>query len=168
MRSKSFPALTLGLLVVGLTLLVWTDPFGKGDPAGASSTARAFDFAISRVETSPRGEGPEMFGFLVRTDEAGRPRLEQSFRVRGEAPGLETLPDHGRVWKWSLLDLRGEVLAEGRHFEMLARYTPSQEGGCEKTLEPTGTMMIRCPAPAGAKTLRLELERVTTDEEGLH
>ncbi|HGY90256.1 MAG TPA: hypothetical protein ENK43_03685 [Planctomycetes bacterium] len=162
--SPKWMALTLGLGVFALLSVGMIEKNPASEARGATS-ATPWSFEIRGVEASPRGEGPPLLAFLLGVDEEGRPSLQRIFSARGVAPAFEEQPDYGRIYRWEILSASGRVLAEGRHFDLLARYTPALEGGCEKSLLGPHSLLLRTPWPQGADRIVLAIDDVRTDRK---
>jgi hypothetical protein len=141
--------------------------FASPTPVAAAPTAEsAWSFALDRVETVNAEEsGERLFSFLFDVDRGGRPALSRAWSFPGTAPRSSVKEDVGRVYAWRLADADGATLSEGRHFDLLARYTIGTEGACEKFFEAAHAVNLRTPFDARATTLHVRLERETNDRE---
>ncbi len=162
--SPKWMALALGLGVFALLSVGMIEKNPAHEALGAPSET-SWTFRIRDVEASPRGEGPPILAFLLGVDEEGRPSLQRIFSARGVAPPFEERPDHGRVYRWEILSPSGLVLARGRHFDLLARYTPTLEGGCDKSLLGAHSLLLRTPWPQDADRIVLSIDAVRTDRK---
>ncbi len=162
--SPKWMVLSLGLGVFALLFLGVIEKNPVSEALGAAS-APTWSFQIRGVETSPRGEGPPMLAFLLEVDEEGRPSLQRIFSARGVVPAFEEQPDHGRIYRWEILSATGRILAQGRHFDLLARYTPALEGGCDKSLLGPHSFLLRTPWPQDADRIVLAIDDVRTDRK---
>lgn len=156
---------------LGIIALTWTALTLRPDdtPALAAQATDGVTVDVRSPESvagrEPTAGAPQMLATLFDVDAAGGLRARRIMLLDGEAPPSPTRPDLGRIYHWRLLGPGALQLAEGRHFDRLAVYTPRLEGGCDKSALGDHAMLLRVPYVPGAERLLVRIESTRTDME---
>ena len=162
--------MTKTLLIAGVmtcALMAWRLTPLTPSPVAAEA-ASAWTFSVEDYEDmrpADHDDPDSMLALLFDVGTEGELHLNKFWCLAGTAPKSRELPDWGRFYTWRVIAQDGEVLVRGTHFDHLARYTPSQEGGCDKTIAGEHAMLVRVPDHDRAHTVEIEIDRVRTDME---